>query len=241
MASQPLMYGELAAWWPLLSPPEDYADEAGYIAGLLREAGLREGGTLLELGCGGGHNAFHLRDHFQLTLTDISEGMLAVSAALNPACEHRLGDMRTLGLGKTFDAVLIHDAINYMVTKDDLKAALDTAASHLTPGGVLLLMPDNTAESFMEKTTLGGHSEAARGIRYLQWTHDPVPDDGQYMLDFAYILHHEDGRTVHLHDAHVCGVFEREEWLKALHAAGFEAQCIHDPWGRDLFLGARPS
>lgn len=239
MASLPLMYGDLAAWWPLLSPPEDYADEAGYIAGLLREAGLPEGARLLELGCGGGHNAFHLREQFQLTLTDISAGMLAVSAALNPACEHLLGDMRTLRLGRAFDGVLIHDAINYMVTMDDLNAVLATAALHLAPGGVLLLMPDNTAESFMEKTTLGGHSDAERGIRYLQWTHDPDPDDGQYTLDFAYILHAEEGQTTHLHDVHVCGLFEREHWLEALSASDFDAQCIHDPWGRDLFVGLR--
>ncbi len=28
-------YGDLAAWWPLVSPPQEYAEEAAYVATLL--------------------------------------------------------------------------------------------------------------------------------------------------------------------------------------------------------------
>ena len=28
-------YGELAGWWPLISPPEEYGEEAEFAAGLL--------------------------------------------------------------------------------------------------------------------------------------------------------------------------------------------------------------
>ena len=28
------LYDELSNWWPLLSVPEDYADEAGFCAGI---------------------------------------------------------------------------------------------------------------------------------------------------------------------------------------------------------------
>ncbi len=31
-------YGELAVWWPLISPPEDYEEEAAFAATLLRSA-----------------------------------------------------------------------------------------------------------------------------------------------------------------------------------------------------------
>ena len=48
--------------------------------------------------------------------------MLALSATLNPECEHLEGDMRTLRLGRTFDVVFIHDAISYLTTEDDLRA-----------------------------------------------------------------------------------------------------------------------
>ena len=50
---------------------------------------------------------------FTCTLSDLSPQMLSLSRTLNPGCEHVLGDMRTLRLGRTFDAVFVHDAVMY--------------------------------------------------------------------------------------------------------------------------------
>src|SRR5688572_13001382 len=114
------LYTELAAWWPLLSPPEEYVEEAAFFRQVLAASGLPPAPSLLELGCGGGSNALHLKAHFaQVTLTDLSPQMLAVSRTLNPDCEHLVGDMRTLWLERTFDVVFIHDAIDYMTTEED--------------------------------------------------------------------------------------------------------------------------
>ena len=74
--------------------------------------------------------------------------MLALSRTLNPECEHLEGDMRTLRLGREFDVVFIHDAISYLTTEEDLRAAIETAAAHVRPGGVVILTPDATTEIF---------------------------------------------------------------------------------------------
>src|SRR5436853_7758390 len=85
----PKLYTQLAAWWPLLSRPDDYLDEATFFHQLMAALGLPLTPTLLELGCGGGNNALHLKAHFaQVTLTDLSPQMLAVSRPLKPDCEH---------------------------------------------------------------------------------------------------------------------------------------------------------
>ena len=60
-------------------------------------------------------------------------------------------------MGRTFDAVLIHDAIMYMTTAGDLAAAIATARDHCRPNGVLVLMPDCVTESFEPETEHGGH------------------------------------------------------------------------------------
>ena len=60
MTNDPVMYGELSSWWPLISPPADYAEEVAYYAMLLREHGVIPVQRVLELGSGGGSNAFHL-------------------------------------------------------------------------------------------------------------------------------------------------------------------------------------
>ena len=53
--SAPKLYNELASWFPLLTPPEDYAVEADvYRRTIERHIGQGHPRTLLELGCGGG-------------------------------------------------------------------------------------------------------------------------------------------------------------------------------------------
>src|SRR5919108_5720533 len=95
----PKLYTKLATWWPLLSPVSDYTEEAAFFLQVMREAGLPPAPSLLELGSGGGCNAFHLKPYFAgMTLTDISPEMLTINRMFNPECEHLQGDMRTLRL-----------------------------------------------------------------------------------------------------------------------------------------------
>ncbi len=163
-------YSDLAPWWPLISAPEEYAEEAAFAASLLRAANPPPR-TVLELGSGGGSNAFHLKGEFDMTLVDLSEDMLAVSRRLNPECEHLLGDMRTLRLRRSFDAVFVHDAIDYMTTEADLRRAVGTAYEHCGVGGVAIFVPDDIAESFEPSTEHGGHDAPdGRGVRYLSGT-----------------------------------------------------------------------
>jgi SAM-dependent methyltransferase len=233
------MYGELAEWWPLLSDPADYGEEADLAIRLLRESCRGELKTVLELGSGGGNLASHLKQHVQLTLTDLSPGMQQVSRALNPECEHVVGDMRTLRLNRLFDAVLVHDAIGYMTTQDDLARALDTCAVHCRAGGALLLMPDCTRESFKPETDHGGHDGPDRGIRYLQWVSDPDPTDDTYITDYVYMLRAADGSVTVSHDRHVEGMFPRALWQQLLAERGFSARMVPDQWSRELFAGTK--
>src|SRR5688500_16495829 len=96
----PKLYTELADWFHLLTAPSEYADEAEQFRSLIREASP-DARTVLELGSGGGNNAWHLKNHFEMTLTDLSEQMLELSRTINPECEHIAGDMRELRLGRT--------------------------------------------------------------------------------------------------------------------------------------------
>ena len=145
MSSTPRLYAELAEWWPLMSPPSHYVEEA---VDLLRLLSPPPGGTatLLELGSGGGSLASHLGQDFRLTLTDLSPAMLAVCRTTVPGAEHLVGDMRTLDLGRTFDRVLIHDPIMYMLDEHDLCAALATARKHCRDDGLVVLLPDCVKE-----------------------------------------------------------------------------------------------
>ena len=236
------LYDELAEWWPLFSAPEDYAEEAALFARLLTDSCNPAPRTVLELGSGGGNNAFHLKRSFEMTLVDTSAQMLAVSRVLNPECAQREGDMRTIYLGRTFDAVFIHDAIMYMTSAADLDGAIRNAYRHCRAGGVALLVPDYVRESFVATTEHGGHDgDDGRSLRYLEWTVDPDPTDTTYRTDYVIVMRDRRGDTRVVEDCHVEGLFPRAEWLRLLRAAGFEPSIIRDEWGRDLFVAKRPA
>jgi trans-aconitate methyltransferase len=219
----PRLYSELADWYHLLTAPHEYVAEAVAYRDLIEETAQQPVKTILELGCGGGANASHLKRHYEMTLTDISEPMLAQSRKINPELEHLVGDMRTLRLDRTFDAVMIHDAIDYMTTRSDLSAAIQTAAAHLESGGLALFIPDHIKDVFAEGTDHGGHDDdKGRGLRYVEWTWDPDPNDDTYIWDFAYMMRDETGDVQIMHDRHICGVFTKATWLDLLQQAGLQ-------------------
>ena len=236
----PRLYHDLARWWPLLSPPSDYKEEAADVLSRLATVTSSSATTLLELGAGGGSLASHLKHRFRLTLTDLSPEMLAVSQAVNPECEHLPGDMRSMRLGREFDVVLIHDAIMYATDATSLRETLRTAAIHCRAGGTVVVLPDHVRETFEPGSDQGGHDAPdGRGLRYLEWTWDPDPADDTYIVDYAFLLRASDGTVTVEHDRHVEGLFARDWWLQWLGEAGIPARSSVDPWDRDVFLGTR--
>ena len=161
---------DLAAWWPLLSPPEDYVEETEDLLARLGRRGVRDGATLLELGPEAAVSP-STQHRFRLTLTDISPAMLAVNRSVNPECEHLAGDMRTLCLDRRFDIVLIHDAVVYATTPVAVRETLRTATVHCRPGGVVAVLPDHVRESFEPSMDHGRH-DAADGRGCATW-HGP--------------------------------------------------------------------
>jgi SAM-dependent methyltransferase len=217
------LYDELTPWYRLLDATEDHADEvAHYVA----ELGAHEGPpvrTLLELGAGAGNNGAYLKLHYTCTLTDLSPAMLDLSRALNPECEHALGDMRTLRLERQFDAVLLHDALTYMRTEAELRQAAETAFVHTRPGGVAIFAPDCVVETFAEDTEVHEAEAGGRALRCLAWMWDPDPTDTEYTVDYVFMLR-EGGALRVVHDTHHEGLFDRTTWLRVLHEVGFRAE-----------------
>ena len=239
------LYGELASWWPLVSPPEDYAPEAALYLALLREA--EPLATVLELGSGGGHVASHLgAAGLALTLVDRSPDMLAVSRALNPGSRHLEGDMTSLRLDETFDAVFVQDALTHLRGRDELLACVRTAAHHCRPGGRVLLAPDWVAERFEPGTSHDGRDgDDGRGVRWTCWTHPADPATGTFRTDYAFLLREADGSVRVVHDHHLLGLHDRETWMAVCRDAGLVPERrvlpLDEPEGCEVFLCERPA
>ena len=244
------LYSDLAHLWPIISPPEEYLVEAqewlDVIRSRLDAAPTERRGlpTLLELGCGGGHLLSHLTPHFITEAVDISPQMLEISRRLNPQTLHHVGDMRDVRLGRTFDVVAIHDAVNYMITEDDLRAAIETAAAHLNPGGLLLLAPDCVQETFTSPRVVEWTREAEdRSVTFIEYMGKPQPGATTAESVFIFVIDKDGELRVEV-DRHTGGLFPTETWLNLMEAEGLDAEYVQTNayeggFGGNLFVGRK--
>ncbi len=223
------LYGDLAWTWPIISPPEGYAKESEQFTKIIREHSKIEVRTLLNLGCGGGHNDHTLKKHFEVTGLDVSRAMINLAKKLNPEVSYLIGDMCTVRLKKAFDAVTIFDSINYMLTEEQLYSAFTTAFVHLRPNGVFLTCQENSPECLKQnQTEYSTHSKGDVTITFIENNYDPDPRDTTYESTFIYLIRCRNELTIET-DRHLAGIFPKETWLNLLRETGFSVKVLDMP------------
>lgn len=239
------LYGDLCDLWPFISDPQEYTAEAAHWQTILQEK-LGDGRhRLLELGVGGGHNLSHFAAGHDVVAVDISERMIGHAKELHPSVKFLIGDMRSVRLGQQFDAVLIHDAISYMLTESDLRATLSTAAAHLRQGGVAIFAPDHFKETFAIQPQIFTSSRTIESTRvtYTEYHYDLDPSDTTTECIMMFLIHNSGELKIEF-DRHIFGLFPRDTWIAVMSAAGFTPEVRSfrlGPEGTDytLLVGAR--
>lgn len=232
------LYTDLAWLWPMWGEAAtEYAHYCRHITGLIRQYAKPPTSSLLDLGCGGGKNAFNLKREFNVTGVDLSSTMLEQAKDLNPECTFVQGDMRTIRLDRTFDAVLMDDAVSHMSCLADFVAAFRTAAVHLNHGGVLVATPDVTFETFQQnKTSATPATRDGVDVVFVENMYDPDPTDEQYETTILYLIR-DHGRLRIEADHWTMGIFSLDTWRQVLRETGFdvhEGRYKHNP-GEDEF------
>lgn len=217
------LYTDLAWLWPMWGDAgQEYADYCRQVSAQIHRYTKRPVHSLLNMGCGGGKNVMNLKREFDVTGVDLSPIMLEQAKKLNPECSFIEGDMRSCQLGRSFDAVLMDDAISYMNCLEDLKAAFRTAHRHLNPGGVMVVTPDVTPESFVQnRTTSTVSRQGGTEVVFVENTYDPDPTDDHYETTILYIIR-EQGQLRIETDRWTLGIFSMDTWRRVLRETGFE-------------------
>lgn len=147
--SEEVFRAEYADQYDLLYHEKDYEAECDLLEEMFRRHGDGKVRAILDLGCGtGGHAVPLIRRGYTLTGVDRSLEMLALAKRKlaevkveddKSAPTFLQGDLRTLTLGQSFDAVLMMFAVlSYQRTNEDVLAALHSVRRHLRPGGLFL-------------------------------------------------------------------------------------------------------
>jgi hypothetical protein len=148
--------------------------------------------------------------------------MLEHARRLNPEATYIQADLRMVRLGASFDAVIIADAIDYMLTEADLAAAFATAHAHLRPGGVFCTYAEYTREHFVQnRNKCLTRSQGDVALTFLENAYDPDASDTTFEATFVCLIR-ERGRLRIETDRGLLGLFDLPTWRRLLSAAGFE-------------------
>ncbi|HEX2080585.1 MAG TPA: class I SAM-dependent methyltransferase [Longimicrobium sp.] len=234
------VYAQGAAFYDLIYGGKQYAEEAERVHGVIQRH-LRSGGdSLLDVACGTGAHLAHLRRHYRCDGLDLEAGLLAVARERNPDARFHQGDMADFDLGRRYDAVAcLFSAIGYVRTVARLGQTMRAFARHLVPGGVAVVEPWLTPETFIPGRVRVDTPEHP-GASVVRMVHSGMRD-GLSILTFSYLIGREEG-IEHFEEDHVLGLFTHEQMLEAFRGAGLEV-VEHDPHGltgRGLYVARRP-
>ena len=200
--------------------------------------------TVLDAGCGSGRVTEQLLDRLpdgRVIALDASPAMVAEARRRNPGVDVVETDMRALALGRRFDAITcLFSSVAY---GDDLDAAVAALASHLTPGGVLVLdgwirpgdWLDPSPTQVLSARSPDGTLAACRlghSTRDGRHTH----------LDLQYLIGRTGQPTVHVVEHHELTLFTDDEYRAAFTRAGLTVEIVPGPFvERDRYAGVAPS
>lgn len=218
----PRLYRDLLWLWPFVSPPESYSEEVESFRRCFQGQGVADGATVLHLGSGGGSIDFHLKRYYRVSGVDLSPEMVGYASRLNAEVEYVVGDIRNVRLGRLFEAVLVHDAIAYMTSIQELEAVYATAAAHLRAGGVMVAFLETLRDRFVQHgTQVKTTYLEGRSVTVVESDYDSDPTDHSFEKSFVFLIHERGELRIEV-DRHAIGIFDREEFIEAIRGAGFE-------------------
>jgi ubiquinone/menaquinone biosynthesis C-methylase UbiE len=232
------MYDQRASLYDVVYSGKDYAREAARLHELIRQRHPRAT-TLLDVACGTGRHLEELREHYEVEGVDLSAPLLAIAARRLSDVPLHEADMRTLDLGKRFDAVTcLFSAIGHMRTVDELNAAIAAMARHLKAGGVLILEPWITPEAYHA----GGIYAVMRDEPELKVVRMNISERSGDLAVFVFhwLVGTPEG-IQYFTEQHELRLFTDEEYEAAFGSAGLHVQRDAEGLiGRGLYIGSAP-
>jgi len=243
MSHDALVYGKSARIYELLyagAGIKDFAADAVELHAIIQDANPNAT-TLLDIACGTGAHLVELRRWYKVEGFDQSRDMLAVARPRLVGVPLHMGDMRTLDLGKSFDAVMcLFSSIGYVTDPAEMQSTIQRLAAHVAPGGVLILdgwlRPEAWSDDYRGEPDIA-HDDEVMVVR-LAFSRR----EGHItVLDMHHLVRTNSG-IEHFSEAHRLALTPTADYVSAVESAGLTARVIPDYMpGRDRIVGTRPA
>lgn len=227
------VFQDYSNYYDLLNTGKEYGRETEYIIALAkRHGGDRPLRHILNLGCGTGcHDLLLARQSYHVTGVDRSETMLAIAKqrlaqeGVHPAPIFLSGDITTLDLGQEFDLVVsLFHVLSYQVSNQELRAAMQTAANHLKPGGLFIFDFWYGPAVLHEKPSVRIKRVEDNAVKLLRLT-EPLLHENSNTVEVNFevdIACKKSGLTQTLHESHIMRYLFLPEVIDALEQAGLD-------------------
>jgi ubiquinone/menaquinone biosynthesis C-methylase UbiE len=230
------MFLKTARYYDKIYSFKDYRAEAQYLTAVI-DQNLRSGGDrLLDVACGTGRHIEHLKTSFAVEGLDISEELLELARQQNPDVLFHQADMVQFELARQFDVVTcLFSSIGYVRTAENLRQAINSMAQHVMPGGVVLVEPWFTPDTWHPGTVhamLIDEPELKIARVNTSFSRGRLS-----YFDLHYLIGTPQG-TEHFVERHELGLFDRDEMTAAFEAAGLQVRYDEEGLtGRGLYIG----
>lgn len=220
-------YEAMAPLYDDFTAHHDYELWLGNLLPKLRRHGL-SGRRLLDVGCGTGKSFLPMLERgWEVTACDISPSMVELARAkAGAAARLTVADMRQLPVFGEFDLVwALDDAVNYLLSAEDLGRALDGMRANMAPGG-LLMFDVNCLQTY--RTFFAEEQRVRRRGRTLVWRGQGSGDAAPGSIGEAR-FEVEDGPDAERYEAHLHRQrhFPEAEVLELLEGAGLECLDVY--------------
>lgn len=217
---------------------KDYEAETAELRRIIEEAnpGAR---TLLDVACGTGAHLAALSRWYEVEGADISPAMLEVARGRVPGIALHQVDMRTIALGKTFDAVIcLFSSIGYITDPTEMRSTVARLAAHVAPGGVLILdgwvRPDAWRDGYRPEPEIARDDEVTV-VRLAAARREGNITE----LDMHHLVQTARGIEYFM-EQHRLALTPTEGYVAAVESAGLAARAIPDYMpGRDRVVGLK--
>lgn len=219
-------YEAIAPLYDDFTAHHDYELWLGNLLPKLRRHGLR-GRRLLDVGCGTGKSFLPMIQRgWEVTACDISASMLELARAkAGNGARLSVADMRELPVFGEFDLVwALDDAVNYLLSGEELSRALSGMRANLAPGG-LLMFDVNCLQSY--RTFFAEEQRVRRRGRTLVWRGQGSADaPARSISEARFEVEADDAAAFETH-VHRQRHFPEAEVLKLLEGAGLECLAVY--------------